>query len=184
MSGDNQRETTQEVCCLAAEYLHQCTAPKESKICTRQHQLGHCTSVSSAEFYITKMSTRLKFSSHQRTMVQWKKTSVLSLNSWGCWWVSHERSRLLMCVPSQLCWGSSYAKVSFFCECTKMQLITSQNFNIQTCFSQFLWYFILKCWFKGQKISRIHLSLPNAYKLMCLGRNINGNRDVKFLWCD
>jgi hypothetical protein len=29
-------------------------------------------------------------------------------------------------------------KVSFFGECTKMQLITSQNFNIQTCFSQFL----------------------------------------------
>ena len=37
------------------------------------------------------------------------------------------------------------AKVSFFGECTKMQLITSQNFNIQTCFSQFLWFFSLKC---------------------------------------
>ena len=30
-------------------------------------------------------------------------------------------------------------------------------------------------------MSRIHLSLPNAYKLMCCDRNINGNRDVKFL---
>ena len=30
-------------------------------------------------------------------------------------------------------------------------------------------------------ISRIHLSLPNAYKLMCFDRNVNGNRDVKFL---
>ena len=30
-------------------------------------------------------------------------------------------------------------------------------------------------------MSRIHLSLPNAYKLMCFDRNINGNRDVKFL---
>ena len=30
-------------------------------------------------------------------------------------------------------------------------------------------------------ISRIHLSLPNAYKLMCFDRNIYGNRDVKFL---
>ena len=29
------------------------------------------------------------------------------------------------------------SKVSFFGECTKMQLITSQNFNIQTCFSHF-----------------------------------------------
>ena len=31
-------------------------------------------------------------------------------------------------------------------------------------------------------ISRIHLSLPNAYTLMCFDRNINGNacRDVKF----
>ena len=26
-----------------------------------------------------------------------------------------------------------------------------------------------------------HLSLPNAYKLMCFERNFNGNRDVKFL---
>ena len=30
--------------------------------------------------------------------------------------------------------GSS-TKVSFFVQCTKMQLITLQNFNIQTCFS-------------------------------------------------
>ena len=42
-----------------------------------------------------------------------------------------------------------FSKVSFFGECTKMQLITSQNVNIQTCFSQFLWVFSLKCWFKG-----------------------------------
>ena len=34
--------------------------------------------------------------------------------------------------------------VSFFIQCTKMQLITLQNFNIQTCFSQFLWFFSLK----------------------------------------
>ena len=71
-------------------------------------------------------------------------------------------------------------EVSFFVQFTKTQLITFQNFNIQTCFSQFLWFFSLKCWFKGQIISRIHLSLPNAYKLMCFGRNINGNRVVKF----
>ena len=33
-------------------------------------------------------------------------------------------------------------------------------------------------------MSRIHLGLPNAYKLMCIDRNINGNREVKFLGCD
>ena len=33
-------------------------------------------------------------------------------------------------------------------------------------------------------ISRIHLGLPNPYKLMCFDRNINGNRDVKFFECD
>ena len=33
-------------------------------------------------------------------------------------------------------------------------------------------------------ISRISLSLPNAYKLMCFDRNINGIRDVEFLGCD
>ena len=44
--------------------------------------------------------------------------------------------------------------------------------------------FQIKCWFKGQIISIIHLSLPNAYKLMCFDRDINGNRDVKFLEYD
>ena len=61
-----------------------------------------------------------------------------------------------------------FTKVSFFLQCSKMQIIPLKNFNIQTCFIQFLWFFGLKCWFKGQMISRIHLSLPNAYKLMCL----------------
>ena len=37
---------------------------------------------------------------------------------------------------------SNLIKVSFIVQCTKkMQLITSQNFNIQTCFSKFLWFF-------------------------------------------
>ena len=30
-------------------------------------------------------------------------------------------------------------------------------------------------------MSRIHLSLPNAYTLMCFDRNINEYRNVKFL---
>ena len=72
-------------------------------------------------------------------------------------------------------------KVADFCQCSKMQIISLKNLNIKTCFIQFLWFFRLKCWFKGQILSRIHLSLSNAYKLKCFGRNINGNRDVKFL---
>ena len=36
----------------------------------------------------------------------------------------------------------------------------------------------------NQIISRIYLGLPNAYKLMCFDRNINKDRDVKFLGCD
>ena len=76
------------------------------------------------------------------------------------------------------------SKVSFFVQCIKNQIITLQNLNIQTCFSQFLWVFSLTCWFKGQIISRIHLSLTNAYKLTCFNRNINGNRNVKSLECD
>ena len=75
-------------------------------------------------------------------------------------------------------------KYFFFHQCSKMQFITFQNFHIQTCFCQFLCFFSLKCWFKGQMMSRIHLSLPNVYKLMCFDRNINGTRDVKFLECD
>ena len=66
-----------------------------------------------------------------------------------------------------------------FCKITKFQGIVIEN-----CFSQFLWFFSLKCWCKGQIISRIHLILPNAYKVMCFDRNRNGNRYVKFLECD
>ena len=73
------------------------------------------------------------------------------------------------------------AKVSFFGMCSKMQIIPIKNLNIKKVVLQFLWFFRLKRWFKGQIISRIHLSLPNAYKLMCFDRNINGNRDVNFL---
>ena len=54
----------------------------------------------------------------------------------------------------------------------QVSLFSAQNFNIQTCFSQFLWFFSLKCWFKGQIICRIHLSLPNAYKQTCFDRYI------------
>ena len=51
------------------------------------------------------------------------------------------------------------SKVSFFIQCIKMQLIRLQSFNIQTYFSQFLWFFSLKCWFKGQIISTVPLSI-------------------------
>ena len=72
-------------------------------------------------------------------------------------------------------WYVFLIKVSFFGQCSKMQLIPFKNSNIKTWFIQFLWFFRLKCRFKGQIISCIHLSLPNAYKLMCFDRNINGN---------
>ena len=81
-------------------------------------------------------------------------------------------------------WNFLTFKVSFFVQCIKKQLITPHNFNIQTCLSHFLWFFSLKFCFKGQIISRICLILPNAYKLMCFDRNINGKRDVKFLEYD
>ena len=64
---------------------------------------------------------------------------------------------------------------------SKVQIIPIKKLNIKTCFIQFLWFFRLKSWVKGQIISRIHLSLPNACTLMCFNRNINGNSDVKFL---
>ena len=80
--------------------------------------------------------------------------------------------------------GLSWAiKVSFFGLCSKMQIIPIKKLNIKTCFIQFLWFFRVKCWFKGQIISRIHLSLPYS-KLLCFDKNINGNRDVKFFECD
>ena len=64
--------------------------------------------------------------------------------------------------PGSHNWGQNYhklchTKVSFFVQCIKKQLITLQNFNIQTCFSQFLWFFSIQCWFKGHVISRIDI---------------------------
>ena len=61
-----------------------------------------------------------------------------------------------------------------------MQLIPCKKCNI----IQSLWFFRFKCWFKVQIISRIHLRQPNAYKLLCFDRNINGIRDVKFFEWD
>ena len=75
------------------------------------------------------------------------------------------------------------SKVSFFGQCSKMQLIPLQNIIIKTCFIQFLWFFRLKCWFKGQIISRIHLSLPNAYKLMCWFEWLKGQGFSLFSLC-
>ena len=57
-------------------------------------------------------------------------------------------------------WDST--KVSFFHQCSKMQIIPIKKFNIQSYFFQFLWLFRWKCWFQGQIIPRIHLILPNA----------------------
>ena len=81
-------------------------------------------------------------------------------------------------------WMKIHSKVTFFHQCSKMQIIPIKKLNIHTCFFQFLWFFRLKCWFQGQIIPRIHLILINAYTQMCFERNINGNRDVNFLECD
>ena len=72
------------------------------------------------------------------------------------------------------------SKAVFFCQCSKMQLISFKKIIIKTCFIQFLWFFRLKCWLKGRIISRIHLSLPKEYKLMYFSRNNVGYRDDKF----
>ena len=70
-------------------------------------------------------------------------------------------------------------KVTFFIQRTKMQLITLQNFNIQTCFSQFLWFFSLKCWSKGQIITSIHCLMHTNWCVL-----IEISMDVEFLECD
>ena len=50
---------------------------------------------------------------------------------------------------------SKVTKVSFLGLCSKMQIIPIKNLNIKKVVPQFLWFFRLKCWFKGQIISRI-----------------------------
>ena len=46
---------------------------------------------------------------------------------------------------SQCPFGVIVSKVSFFGQCSKMQLIPIKNFIIKTCFIKFLWFFRLKC---------------------------------------
>ena len=66
-----------------------------------------------------------------------------------------------LAYPTNIWDYGEYNKVSFFLQCSKMQIIPLKKIIIQTCFFQFFWFFKLKCWFKGQIISRIHLSLPS-----------------------
>ena len=47
------------------------------------------------------------------------------------------------------------SKVSFLGLCSKMQIMPIKNLNIKKVVPQFLWFFRLKCWFKGQITSRI-----------------------------
>ena len=58
-------------------------------------------------------------------------------------------------------------KVSFYFQCIKPQSITLQNFHILTFFG-----------FSAQIISRIHLILPNAYKLMALRQNPSKHKSL------
>ena len=51
-------------------------------------------------------------------------------------------------------WGYFYklegsTNVSFFGLCSKMQIIPLQNFNIKTCFIQFLWFFQIEMLIKS-----------------------------------
>ena len=95
-------------------------------------------------------------------------------------WFSHDAGPLLSfwkvdwkmyAEEATLHWWQT--KVIFFGLCSKMQIIPIKKLNIKKVVLQFLWFFRLKCWFKGQMISRIHLSLPNAYKLMCFDRKFD-----------
>jgi len=55
-----------------------------------------------------------------------------------------------------------------------MQIIPIKNLTFKLAFSNFFG-------FSDRNVDlKVHLSLPNAYTLMCFDRNINGNRDVKF----
>ena len=83
----------------------------------------------------------------------------------------------LLCFFWDHCWSVFYSatvwialtKVSFFVLCSKMQLITLQNFHIQTYFSQFLWFVSLKCWFKGiLRIQRFPLSMSILGQKACI----------------
>ena len=101
------------------------------------------------------------------------------------YWLILGEVAIMFLAPSPLSGKGStkVTKVGFFGQCSKMQLIPLKNVIIKTRFIQFLWFFRLKCSWKGQIIPRIHLALLNAYKLMCFARNINGNRnDTFFEW--
>jgi len=115
-----------------------------------------------------KIEAKLKCSLIVTTLLSWKKKSCPPVQLSEKYFWRSIVINLLIPYPRSIPrphWLKSefleiniqFHKVSFFVQCTKMQLITLQNFNIQTWFSQFLSFFSLKCWFKGPMISRIHL---------------------------
>ena len=74
-------------------------------------------------------------------------TNILAINNWASW--ISKRNCLLPCRKKGVIEREktpNSTKVSLFVQCIKKQLITLQNFNIQTCFSQVLWLFSLKFW--------------------------------------
>ena len=54
----------------------------------------------------------------------------------GCFEDNNFNDSLLVCRLNK-----TQSKVSFFVQCIKKQIISLQNFSVQTCFSQFLWFF-------------------------------------------
>ena len=77
-----------------------------------------------------------------------------------------ENNNPFLCSFVNVIWDHFCVTNAQRCNYSHSKILTFKLF-----FSQFLCFFSLKCWFKGQIISRIHLSLPNAYKLMCFDRN-------------
>ena len=110
----NMERTTYDVSTTSRPHpsLKQCCTIKWVKILSEG-------SISSSK---TQVFTRFLYNIHAACMV-WNFFLILcQINWYPMWYLKSKR-------------------VNLFVQCTKMQLITSQNFNIQTCFSQFLWFF-------------------------------------------
>ena len=123
----------------------------------------HCDSLEKAEFrakHLLELKTS-QISSENRSRKERHARSLGTVRLWSLNFVFQELIFRLIYFHnfSTLCYCMFQAKVSFFFQCTKMQLITLQNFNIQTCFSQFLWFFSLKC----HIISRIHCKQTDVF---------------------
>ena len=135
-------------CCIFGWYFYiEIRLKYEKKILLSS---SRAFSLSTPTFSLSTPHRRLR--SNYLSSDPWKNYPSASEGIFGFSWIMLSNdAKIRACFPSFL--AATAPKVSFFGMCSKMQIIPIKNLNIKKVVPQFLWFFRLKCRFKGQIIS-------------------------------